>query len=113
MTLALYFVARLIRDETMGKVRRLFGGGYDFVCGGGGKPLVIPYVNLFAIANTPPSILSNDIKTVENALPRVGWIRAKSCSKDVSVGEVTSFEDPSNKRGWVCKDLPSLLCQHG
>ena len=96
MTSALHhFVVGLIRDETIGKVRRLFGGN-DFVCGGGGKPFVIPYVNLFAVANTPPGSLSNDIKTMENASPRVGWIRAKGGGKDVSGGEITGFEDPSN-----------------
>ena len=72
-----------------------------------------PYVNLFAIANTPPGSLSNDIKTMENAPPRVGWIRAKDCGKDVTGGEVTGFEDPSNKRGRVREDSPRLLCQHG
>ena len=64
-------------------------------------------MNLFAVANTPSGSLSNDIKAMENAPPRVGWI------KDVSGGEVMGFEDPSNKRGRVSKDSPSLLCQHG
>ena len=97
----------------LGRLVDCLGGGYDFVCGGGGKPFVIPYVNLFVVANTLPSSLSNDIKTMGNASPRVGWIRAKGCGKDVSGGEVTGFEDPSNKRGRVSKDSPSLLCQHG
>ena len=53
-------------------------------------------MNLFVVANTLPSSLSNDIKTMENASPRVGWIRAKGGGKDVSGGEITGFEDPSN-----------------
>ena len=82
----------------MGKVRRLLGGGGDdFVCGGGGEPFIIPYVNLFAIAHSTSSSLSNDFHVVENASPGVGRIRAKRCTKDVTGREVTRFKDPSNE----------------
>ena len=83
------------------------------MCGGGGEPFVIPYVNLFAIAHTPPGSFSNNLQTIKNAPPRVGWIRAKNCTKDVTGRKVTCFEDPGKKGSWICEDSPSLLCQHG
>ena len=56
----------------------------DFVCGRGGEPFIIPYVNLFVIAHSPSSSLSNDFYTVKNVSPGVGRIRAKCCTKDVT-----------------------------
>ena len=61
------------------------------MCGGGGEPFIIPYVNLFAIAHSTSSSLSNDFHVVENASPGVGRIRAKRCTKDVTEREVTRF----------------------
>ena len=92
-----HFMAGSMREETIGKVRRLFGGGDDFVCGGGGEPFIIPYVNLFAIVHSTSSSLSNDFHVVENASPGVGRIRAKRCTKDVTEREVTRFKDPGNE----------------
>ena len=67
------------------------------MCGGGGEPFIIPYVNLFAIAHSTSSSLSNDFHVVENASPGIGRIRAKRCIKDVTGREVTHFKDPSNE----------------
>ena len=67
------------------------------MCGGGGEPFIIAYVNLFAIAHSISSSLSNDFHVVENASPGVGRIRAKRCTKDVTEREVTRFKDPGNE----------------
>ena len=67
------------------------------MCGGGGEPFIIPYVNLFAIAHSTSSSLSNDFHAVENASPGVERITAKCCTKDVTEREVTHFEDPGNE----------------
>jgi hypothetical protein len=77
------------------------------------KPIVLPHMSLLSISNGPETPFLEDPSSLHDASPGVATSMAEFCLHEVTVREVLSLKNPSNKRVRLSGYPPTLFGQQG
>ena len=65
------------------------------------NPLIFPNVDSLAIAHSPSSSFSNNLKAIGDAPPSMARVATQLCIQNIIIGKAFGFIDPGHQGIWI------------